>query len=87
MPDGYGVRKFYMRLCLKGNTDVTYQNTPNGLEVTFEAAAKGGFKTLVLGIGGDIRQLSGYSRAEVEFFQHFLNNNRNTIERWAQEDA
>lgn len=80
-------RQFYMRLCQKNNTDVTYILRDGKIEVTFESAIYKGFKTLVTDIMGNILFCDGYNSAEIAFFRRFLENNRKNIELESKENA
>lgn len=81
------MREFYVRLCQRENTDVTYMMNNGALEVTFEQAIYRGFKTLVLSILGDIVFCDGFNSSEIDYFQRFLAKNRPLIERMAKENA
>lgn len=78
---GVGMRKFYMRLCMYKNTDVTYMYTSRGIEVTFESPIYGGFSNAVYLIDGTLLYSDGYTEEDILFFQKFVKNNRAIIER------
>lgn len=73
------MRKHYMTLCVYNNTEVTHIKRDWGIEVSFEQAVTGGFKTLITTLDGKILKNDGFNPAEVDFFLRFLNSNKNTI--------
>lgn len=72
-------RKHYMTLCIRNNTEITYTDRNGVIEVTFEEAINGGFKTLILDIDANILVNEGYNVAEVNYFIEFLKKNRSCI--------
>ena len=73
------MRGHYMTLCFRDNTEVTYTLCNNVLEVTFEQAVKGGFKTLVLNSDGNVISNDGFNDSDIDFFKRFLENNVSVI--------
>ena len=69
------IRKHYMTLCLRGNTEVTHIIKSGRLEVTFEQATKGGFNTLVVLDDCTIVSNTGFNDSEISFYIQFLKNN------------
>lgn len=69
------IRKHYMTLCVRGNTEVTHIIRNGRLEVTFEQAVNGGFNTLILLDDGTIVYNNGFSISDICFFRNFLMNN------------
>ena len=66
------MRHHYMTLCYRNNIEVTHKINPQGrLEITFEEAVKGGFKTLVFLDNGNIVENDGFNSAEVGYFKDF----------------
>lgn len=81
------MRRHYVTLCIHGNTVVTYMNTKDGVQVTFEQAKNKGFNTVVMNLDGGIVSNDGFVPAEVDYFQRFLLRNRNAIAEGARESA
>lgn len=69
------LRKHYMTLCVRGNTEVTHILKGNTLEITFEQAKKGGFNTLVLDDKANIISNQGFNNSDIVFFKDFLLRN------------
>ena len=70
------VRKHYMTLCFRDNTEVTHIERNGTIEVTFEQACKGGFKTLVMDVDANIISNAGFTDADVAFFRDFTLRNK-----------
>lgn len=70
------MRKHYMTLCLRGNTEVTHIVKNNSIEVTFEQAKDGGFNTLVTTVDGTLISRDGFTDSDVDFFLRFLQSNK-----------
>lgn len=66
------MRKSYMTLCMRGNTEVTHILRNGKLEVTFEQAVSNGFNTLVLNDKGQIVKNDGFNSSDIAFFKDFL---------------
>jgi len=81
------IRKHYITLCMRNNTEVTYIVKNNLIEVTFEQAKYKGFNTLVTDIEGNILECNGFNNSETAYYLKFLDNNRPLIERLAAENA
>lgn len=73
------MRKHYMTLCIRNNTEVTHIIRNGRIEVTFEQAVNGGFKTLVLLENGDIISNDGFNASDIYFFEDFLRRNIDVI--------
>lgn len=69
-------RKHYMTLCFRDNTEVTHIERNGKIEVTFEQAIKGGFKTLVMDVDANVISNDGFNAADVAFFQDFTLRNK-----------
>lgn len=74
-----GIRKSYMKLCQHGNTEVTYVINNGKLEVTFEQAVSGGFRTAILDERSNVVSNHGFNGADIGYFQRFLARNIETI--------
>lgn len=74
-----GIRKSYMKLCQHGNTEVTYVMDSGKLEVTFEQAVSGGFKTAVFDEYSNVISNQGFNGADIGYFQRFLARNIKAI--------
>lgn len=70
------VRKHYMTLCIRDNTEVTHIERNGVIEVTFEQAYTGGFKTLVMDVDANIIKNDGFNDAEVAYFKDFTLRNK-----------
>ena len=73
------IRKHYMTLCFRNNTEVTHIVKNGNIEVTFEEAVNGGFKTLVTDINGNVKSNKGFNPSEIDFFLRFLKSNKTGI--------
>ena len=83
-----GVRKHYVTICFRDNTEVTYVLKPNGkVEVEFETAVGKGFHSLTMSESCEVIRCYGYSPSDVDFFKRFLKDNISLIKRWAKENA
>lgn len=69
------MRKHYMTLCIRNNTEVTHIIRDNKLEITFEQAVNGGFNTLVMLEDGTILSNEGFNSSDIAFFRDFLCRN------------
>lgn len=78
-----GVRKHYMTLCIYNNTEVTYRNNNDKIEITFEQACSKGFKELVTDINGKILRNDGFNDAEISVLLNFLKINKKLIKEEA----
>ena len=74
-----GVRKHYMTLCIRDNTEITHIEKSGIIEVTFEQDIPGGFKTLVLDMNANVITNVGFNLSEIAYFQKFLVQNRDGI--------
>lgn len=81
------MRKFFVKLCKRGNTVVTYMPTARGIEVTFEQAVYNGFNSLILTIDGRVLEVEGFNPSEVAYFQLFLKRNKDHIKELVMENA
>lgn len=73
------MRKSYMTLCMRGNTEVTHILRNGKLEVTFEQAVSNGFNTLVLNDKGQIVKNDGFNSSDIAFFKDFFKKNYSTM--------
>lgn len=73
------MRKHYMTLCFRGNTEVTHIVHDGRIEVTYEQAVNGGFHTLVVDINGNVISNDGFNDSEVDFFRRFTVQNAPAI--------
>lgn len=73
------MRKHYMTLCIRGNTEITHIKKGNTIEVTFEQAVTGGFNTLVTDIDGNVLSNTGFNGSDVDFYLRFLQQNKSLI--------
>lgn len=80
------MRRHYMTLCIRDNTEVTYIQKASGLEITFEQSCNGGFKTLVFNEDCSLISNSGFNDSEVCYFLEFLRNNIATIKSESRGD-
>lgn len=80
------MRKHYMTLCVRDNTEVTYVQKATGLEVTFEQSCNGGFKTLIFDEQFRVISNSGFNSSELNYFLEFLKNNISTIKAESRGD-
>lgn len=62
------MRKHYMTICTRGNTEVTHIFKNGHLEVTFEMAVNNGFHTLVLDDKANIISNEGFNNSDIAFF-------------------
>ena len=76
------LRKPYMKLCQHNNTEVTYIIKNGVIEVTFEQAVNGGFKTLVMNERMEVLLNKGFNGAEIGYFQIFLKRNINVMKEY-----
>ena len=72
-------RVHYMTISFRGDTEVTYIQRDEAIEVTFEQPKYGGFNTLVTDIDGNIIERDGFTNAAVEFLISFLEDNSPVI--------
>lgn len=72
------MRKSYMTLCMRGNTEVTHILKNGQLEVTFEQAVNGGFNTAVFNDNGLVSN-NGFCNADIAFFTDFYHKNASTM--------
>lgn len=70
------VRKHYMTLCIRDNTEITHIERNGIIEVTFEQAINGGFKTLVMDVDANVISNDGYNDAEIAYFREFTLRNK-----------
>ena len=73
------MRKHYMTLCFRGNTEVTHTTHNGAIEVTYEQAVNGGFHTLVVDINGNVLSNDGFNDADVDFYKRFTIQNSPAI--------
>lgn len=73
------IRKHYMTICFKNNTEVTHIETDGKIIVTFEQACTGGFKTLVMDVDANVISNDGFNTSEVEYFRDFALRNKSGI--------
>lgn len=72
------MRKSYMTLCMRGNTEVTHILKNGKLEVTFEQAVNGGFNTAVFDDTGLLSN-TGFNSSDIAFFADFYHRNASTM--------
>lgn len=73
------MRKHYITLCARGNTEVTHVLKNGRLEVTFESAVNNGFNTVIFDDKCNIISNTGFNASDIEFFKTFLMINLNTM--------
>lgn len=69
------IRKHYMTLCCMGNIEVTHIVKDGILEVSFEQAINGGFRSLTVYENGTIKMNDGFNNAEVQELLNFFQRN------------
>ena len=72
------MRKSYMTLCMRGNTEVTHILKNGKLEVTFEQAVTGGFNTAIFNDTGLVSN-EGFNSSDLAFFSDFYKRNASTM--------
>ena len=75
------VRHHFITLCTRNNTEVTHIVKNGKIEVTYEEAVNGGFKTLVTDIQGNVLSNDGFNSSEVAYFSNFTRQCARGIEQ------
>ncbi len=73
------MRKHYMTMCFRGDTEVTYIETDKGIIVTYEQAVYKGFHKLDITLNGEIVFVDGFNQAEVDYYKRFTLDNKEAI--------
>lgn len=74
------IRKHYITICFRNNTEVTHIEKNGVIEVTYEQACNGGFKTLVMDLAANVISNDGFNDSDVAFFKAFTLQNKPAIE-------
>ncbi|OON99365.1 MAG: hypothetical protein ATN35_12870 [Epulopiscium sp. Nele67-Bin004] len=73
------MRKHYMTICFRGNTEVTYIDRKGDIVVTFEKVAGEDFVSVDIKLDGVVVLNNGFSPADVDYYTRFVLKNANMI--------
>ncbi len=77
------MRKHYMTICFKGNTEVTYIKKNGDIIVTFEKVVGENFANLDIKLDGVIVGHHGFNNADIDYFTRFVLKNASVIKMLA----
>ncbi len=81
------MRKHYMTLYFRNNTEVTYYKKNGNIIVTFEQPVKDRFNSLDVLLDGTIVNNLGFNSADVGYFVRFAIKNASAIKYVANEEV